>query len=138
MAGNGADRLLFEEEAFRIRGAFFHVHGAMGPGFLEGVYQECLGLEFEKRGIPFVAQAPVRLHYEGKLLQQVYQPDFLCYGTVIVELKATHALAPEHRAQLINYLRASRLQLGLLANFAHHPRRSSASRCRQLYPRKSA
>jgi GxxExxY protein len=117
MARSGNYGLLLEEEAFQIRGAIFHVHGAMGPGFLEGVYQECLGYELAKRGIPFAAEAPLRLHYEGRLLRQVYQPDFICFGKIILELKATRVIAPEHRAQLLNYLRASRLELGLLANF---------------------
>lgn len=115
--GRCGDDLLFEEEAFRIRGAIFHVHTAMGAGFLEAVYQECLAREFRKRSIPFAAQAPLRLYYEGEPLQQMYQVDFLCFERIIVELKAVRAIAPEHRAQVINYLKASRVRLGLLANF---------------------
>jgi GxxExxY protein len=109
--------LLFEDETFQIRGALFHVYRAMGTGFLEAVYQECLGIEFGKRGIPFVAQAPLHLRYEGQLLRHTYQADFVCFDQIVVELKAVRAIAPEHRAQLINYLRATGLQVGLLVNF---------------------
>lgn len=114
MAG---EKLLFADEAFALRGAFFKVYGGMGPGFLEAIYQECLAIEFCRRGIPFAAQQPLQLSYEGVLLKQTYVADFICFDQIVIELKAARTIAPEHRAQLINYLRATRLQLGLLVNF---------------------
>ncbi|HEY0435232.1 MAG TPA: GxxExxY protein [Phenylobacterium sp.] len=109
--------LLFAEETFRIRGAVFDVHKVIGPGFLEAVYQECLGLEFASRGIPFAAMRPVPLHYKGVRLSQSYTPDFVCFDKIVLELKAARELAPEHRAQIMNYLKATGLTLGLLINF---------------------
>lgn len=108
---------LFKEETFRLRGAFFHVYRGMGPGFLEAVYQECLAIEFAKRSLPFIPQATLRLRYEGQLLRQAYQADFVCFDRIVIELKAVRAIAPEHRAQLFNYLKATDLELGLLVNF---------------------
>ena len=109
--------LLSEELTFKIRGAVFDVNRTMGRGFLEAVYQECLALEFEKRAIPFQATPNLRLTYKGILLRQTYQPDFICFDAVIVELKVVRELAPEHRAQLVNYLKATGLRTGLLVNF---------------------
>jgi len=109
--------LLCEEQTFQIRGAVFEVNRAMGRGFLEAVYQECLGLEFERRSIPFRAMPGLKLAYKGVPLRQTYQPDFICFETVIVELKVVRELAPEHRAQLYNYLKATGLRIGLLVNF---------------------
>lgn len=117
MDGEASEPLLYRDETFRIRRAIFDVHGAMGAGFLEAVYQECLGLEFERQGIPFETQKPLRLRYRGQDLRQTYAADFVCYGQIILELKAVRAIAPEHRAQTINYLRASGARLGLLVNF---------------------
>lgn len=109
--------LLHAEETFRIRGAIFEVQRTIGGGFLEAVYQECLAIEFQSRGIPFVGLRPLELTYKGQRLRQRYTPDFVCFDRIIVELKAARDLAPEHRAQLINYLRATGLTVGLLANF---------------------
>jgi GxxExxY protein len=114
--------VLYPEEVFRIQGAVFEVNRRIGAGFLEAVYQECLALEFEKRGIPFVAQPQLRLTYDDKLLKQTYSPDFVCFDCIIVELKAVAAIAVEHRAQVINYLKASELKLGLLINFGGAPK----------------
>lgn len=109
--------LLCEQQTFQIRGAIFKVNRVMGRGFLEAVYQECLGLEFEKRDIPFRAMPRLRLDYKGTQLQQTYQPDFICFELVVVELKVAREIAPEHRAQLHNYLKATGLRAGLLVNF---------------------
>ncbi len=89
----------------------------MGRGFLEAVFQECLAIEFEARGIPFVALKPLTLSYKGVALRQTYVPDFLCFDCIIVELKAVAELLGVHTAQVLNYLRASGLRLGLLVNF---------------------
>lgn len=113
--------LIYEEEAFRIRGAVFQVYRAMGAGFLEAVYQECLAIEFASRGIPFAASKALTVHYGEHLLRQGYVADFVCFEKIIIELKAARAIAPEHRAQIINYLRATEMKLGLLVNFGATP-----------------
>jgi len=112
----------FKEEAFRIRGAIFKVYRTMGAGFLEAVYQECLAIELSRQGIAFEALKPLSLSYAGEPLRQTYVADFICYDAIIVELKAVRAIAPEHRAQIINYLRATDMELGLLVNFGSTPR----------------
>jgi GxxExxY protein len=116
------ERLLYPAEVFRIQGAVFEVNRQMGAGFLEAVYQECLGFELEALGIPFVAKPMLDLAYKGRPLSQRYTPDFICFGKVIVELKALGELATEHRAQVINYLKATGLRLGLLVNFGCAPK----------------
>ena len=116
------EQVLYAEEVFQIQGAIFEVNRHMGSGFLEAVYQECLAVEFAARKIPFAAQAPLPLTYKGQLLSQSYAADFVCFGKIIVELKAVRELAPEHRAQVLNYLSATGLKLGLLVNFGSAPK----------------
>jgi GxxExxY protein len=94
----------------------------MGCGFLEAVYQECLEIEFVSQGIVFRPQVDLALQYKGKTLQQVYIPDFVCLDKIILEIKAVKELAPEHRAQVHNYLHATGYKLGLLVNFGHYPK----------------
>ena len=94
----------------------------MGCGFLGTVYQECLGKELTSRQIPFIAPAELQLSYQGEALQQRYRPDLICYGKIIVELKAVRQIAPEHQAQLLNYLKATNMKLGLLVNFGSYPK----------------
>jgi GxxExxY protein len=89
---------------------------------LEPVYQEGLQIEFEHQRIPAIAKPALTLSYRGRPLLQTYQADFVCYGKVIIELKAASRLVDEHRAQLLNYLHATGFQLGLIVNFGHHPR----------------
>jgi GxxExxY protein len=113
--------LIFEKETYAIRGAAMEVYKSMGAGFLEGVYQECLELEFQRRGIPFESQKALPLEYSGVPLKHVYRPDFVCFGKVIVEIKAVSTVCHEHRAQLTNYLAGTGMQLGLLFNFGHYP-----------------
>lgn len=117
MGTEGRRELVYPTESYAIVGALFEVYRERGSGFLEAVYQECVGLEFEARGIPFVAQPALELAYKGTRLEQTYRPDFVCYATILLELKAVQALLDEHRAQLFNYLRASGMRLGILANF---------------------
>jgi GxxExxY protein len=77
--------LLHAREGFLIQGAVFEVYRAMGSGFLEAVYQECLALEFVERGVPFAASAPLKLDYKGRQLRQGYAADFVCFDKIIVE-----------------------------------------------------
>ena len=103
-------------------GAAFEVYKEMSNGFLEAAYQECLEKELAMKGIPFVAQPELKLVYKDKLLQQMYKPDLICYGEIIVELKAVKAISDEHKAQVLNYLKATGLKLGLILNFGHYPK----------------
>ncbi len=105
-----------------MRGAIFEVYREMGCGFLEAVYQECLEKELSKTGVPFVAQQELVLHYKGAVLTQVYKPDLVCFGKIVVELKAVKELCNEHRTQVHNYLKATGHELGLLVNFGHYPK----------------
>ena len=121
---NTNEKILFKDECYEIQGAIFEVYREMGCGFLESVYQECLEKELSKRGVSFVAQQELQLTYKGEPLQQTYRPDLICYGQIIVELKAVKDIAPEHKAQVINYLKATGIKLGLLVNFGTYPKAS--------------
>ena len=114
--------LIHEQETYSILGACFEVYREKGCGFLEGVFQECLALEFSIQDIPAVAQVGMPLSYKGRPLVQRYVADFICYDKVIVELKAVSKITDEHRAQLQNYLHATGLRVGLLVNFGHFPK----------------
>jgi len=114
--------IVLKDESYKVIGACFEVHNTMGCGFLEGVYQECLGIEFSSCTIPFKAQIPLELCYKGKPLQQKYIPDFICFEKIIVEIKALKDLCDEHRAQVHNYLKATGYELGLLVNFGQYPK----------------
>lgn len=114
--------LLFRDETYAILGACFEVYKEKGCGFLEPVYQACLALEFQLQNIPFDPQCELALDYKGRPLSLKYIPDFICYGKVIVEIKAASRLVDEHRAQLHNYLKATGYRVGLLVNFGHYPK----------------
>jgi GxxExxY protein len=114
--------LIFKEEAYAIFGACFEVYNEMGCGFLEAVYQECLEMELQSRGLVFRPRADLTVNYKGQPLKQVYVPDFVCLDKIILEIKAVSDLADEHRAQVHNYLKATGYRLGLLVNFGHHPK----------------
>ena len=114
-------KLILEQETFAIRGACFEVYKEKGCGFVEAVYQECLEMEFTSQGILFVPQPRLELEYKGRKLRSEFQPDFICFNQVIVELKAVKELTDEHRAQVHNYLKATGHRVGLLVNFGHYP-----------------
>ena len=103
-------------------GACFEVYKEKGNGFLEAVYQECLSLELQSLGIPFEEKKSLKLFYKGFELKHYYEPDFYCFGKIILEIKAVKNLAHEHRAQLLNYLKSTGMKLGLLVNFGHYPK----------------
>ena len=115
-------KLLFKDECYKIIGACFEVYKAKGCGFSDAVYQECLEIELEYQNIPYESQIPKKLQYRGRTLSQIYVPDFFCYDSTILEIKAVTSLNDEHRAQVINYLKATNSSLGLLVNFGHHPK----------------
>ncbi len=118
--------LIYPDEYYKIIGACFEVHNNLGPGFLEAVYAEALMWEFEERDIRYEKEKELSIEYKGKLLTKKYIADFVCYDKIIVELKATDALVPAHISQVLNYLKATHMRLGILANFGEsefHSRR---------------
>jgi GxxExxY protein len=111
--------LLFKDEAYAVVGAAMEVYNQLGPGFLEAVYQEALEIELAERGIPFVSQKELRILYKGQPLKRTYISDLTGYEKIIVELKAIDRLTGKDIAQLLNYLKAAGLHLGLLINFGN-------------------
>ncbi len=114
--------LIYKDEAYALLGACFEVYNEVGCGFLEAVYQECLGLELGDRGIPFQPHPELHLSYKGRRLTKTYEPDFICYAKIVIEIKAVSELTDEHRAQIHNYLKATGHRLGLVINFGHYPK----------------
>ena len=114
--------IIYKKESYAIVGACFEVYNEKGCGFLEPVYHECLTIEFEYQRIPPISKPALTLSYRGRTLLQTYQPDFVCFEKVVVELKALPHLLDERRAQLLNYLHADEFELGLLVNFGHNPK----------------
>lgn len=115
-------KILYKEECFLIQGAIFEVYRELGCGFTEGVYQAALAKEFELRELPYKSQSEISIEYKGYSLNQIFRPDFLCFDKIILELKAGKDTCDEHKAQVLNYLKVSKLRLGLLVNFGHYPR----------------
>ncbi len=109
--------LILKDESYKVIGACMAVHSELGNGFLEAVYQEALAEEFRLRDIPYVREKQLEVIYKNRPLEKKYQADFICYGEIIVELKALSALENVHQSQVINYLKATNMKLGLLVNF---------------------
>ena len=109
--------ILYKDESYKIVGAAMNVHTELGCGFSEPVYQEALQMELDVLQIPYQREVPLSIMYRGKCLNKHYIADFVCYDKIIVELKALSTITPEHKAQVINYLKATNLELGLLLNF---------------------
>ena len=111
------EKFLYKEESYNIRGAMMAVHRELGSGFLERVYQDALEYEFREKGIPYEREKKIQIMYKGKPLGEPYRADFVCYGKIIVELKAVDEILGIHRAQVIHYLKATKMKLGILVNF---------------------
>ena len=109
--------IVYKDKSYRIIGACMQVHSILGPGFLEAVYQEALEREFLKQKIPFVRHQKLCIFYDGEPLKKYYIADFVCYDSIIVELKAAQGFFKNQYEQTGNYLKAINLKLGLLVNF---------------------
>lgn len=110
------------DESYQIVGACFEVYNEMGCGFLESVYQECLGYELSDRGVPFHPKKMLPLTYKSRKLKKRFEADFICFERIVVEIKAGSGLVDEHSAQLLNYLHATKYPLGILVNFGSYPK----------------
>jgi GxxExxY protein len=110
---------IYQEEGYQLMGAAFEVYNDQGYGLAEEIYQECLEIELELRGIPFREKQELACHYKGRELRKRYVPDLFVFGGVVTELKAVSQLAPEHEAQLLDYMRICRQPVGYLINFGH-------------------
>jgi GxxExxY protein len=109
--------MLYKDETFKIIGAGMEVHKQLGGGFLEPVYQEALAIEFKELNLPFEREVQLPIYYKEHKLTKLYKPDFICFGKIIIELKASAAIVDENYAQVFNYLKASKMKLALLLNF---------------------
>ncbi len=109
--------MLYKAETYSIIGAAMEVHRILGQGFLESVYQEAIQIELLRKRIPFEAQSKIEVFYNEQLLSKYFIADLFCYQAIIVEIKAVSQIMPEHEAQLINYLKATKTKLGILINF---------------------
>ena len=116
------NKIVYPDESYKIMGACFNVYKEIGSGFPEAVYQECLEIEFEYQKLSFIAQKQLKLSYREKILKKTFVPDFICYDKIIVEIKAVSKLTDGDKAQVFNYLKASKFKLGILVNFCHCPK----------------
>jgi GxxExxY protein len=110
---------IYKDEGYKLMGAAFEVYNDRGYGMAEEIYQECLEIELELRGIAYVPKQELVSFYKNRALKKRYVPDLFVFGCLIVELKAVALLVTEHEAQLINYLRITRQPVGYLVNFGH-------------------
>jgi GxxExxY protein len=110
--------LLLKDEVYRVVGAAFAVMKELGSGYLEAVYQEAMELELNLRSIPFEPQKLIYISYKGIRLKKYYCADLLCFGTVLVELKVMDRLSGTEMAQVLNYLKATGIEVAVLINFA--------------------
>ena len=110
-------KIIYKDESYAIVGACMKVHRALGPGFLEAVYEEVVEKEFIVQNIPYKRQVKLDLYYEGVQLKKYYRADFVCYDSIIVELKAVTQIPSVLYAQLQNYLKCTNMELGMLINF---------------------
>ena len=111
--------LIYSKESYAINGAAMEVYNQLSHGFLEPVYQEAFEKELILREIPYEREKELTISYKGQVLRQTYRADFICYGKIIVELKALSELKEVHRSQVYNYLRATGFELGILVNFGN-------------------
>jgi GxxExxY protein len=112
-------QLLLKEEVYAVVGAAMEVYNELGPGFLEPVYHEAMEIEVGRRGIPYQTYVKLQITYKGQTLKKEYEADMITHGLLLVEFKALSRLTSREEAQLLNYLKATGFQVGLLINFGH-------------------
>jgi len=110
-------KYLYRDETYKIIGAAQEVHKELGSGFLEVVYQDSLEIELQKQGIPYKREFPIPILYKDIKLKRSYYADFLCYEKIIIEIKSVKQIVDEYYSQVLHYLKATKLRLGLLINF---------------------
>ena len=115
-------KIILEQEVYEIVGAAMEVYYKVGTGFLEPVYQEMLAIEMEARRIPFVAEEELAIEYKGVTLRKKYRVDFICYGQILIELKSIERLSNIEIAQILNYMKITKMRVGLLINFGARPK----------------
>jgi GxxExxY protein len=113
--------LLYEKETYEIRKAIFEVYKAMGIGFLEAVYHECLQIEFDRLKIPYTYEERLKIKYKNIELKHKYYADFICYNKILLEIKSKNILVEKDESQLLNYMYATGIKVGLLVNFGSYP-----------------
>ena len=113
------DDIILADEVYQIMGAAFKVYNTLGYGFLEAVYEEALGIELSRQGIPFQTQKPLSIYYDGEKLKKNYFADVVCYDKIILELKIKHEIDGHDRTQIVNYLKATGCEVGLVINFGN-------------------
>ena len=111
------DKIIYKKESYDIIGCCIEVHKELGSGFLELVYHEALVLELDAKFIPYEREKELKITYKGVDLQKRYFADFICYNDIILEIKAVNELSNVHVSQVLNYLKATNMKLGLLINF---------------------
>jgi GxxExxY protein len=109
--------LIFKDQVYRIIGSAMNVSNELGCGFLEAVYQEAMEIEFTGNNIPYEPQKKIKIDYKGRTLDKEYIADFLCFNDIIVEIKTINRITKIEEAQILNYLKATKLPLGLIINF---------------------
>ena len=111
------EELLYKEEVYAIIGAAIEVHRELGSGYLEAVYEECITIESKRRNVPFETQVELDIRYKGETIQKKYIADYIGFGKILVEFKCIPKLTKVEEAQIINYLKTTGIQVGLLINF---------------------
>ena len=114
----GDEKIIEKELVYKINSCVFEVYRELGHGFLERVYEKALLIEFNSQRLKAQAQVPIQVHYKGEIVGDYYA-DLVIEDKVIIELKAQEHLNKDHEAQLLNYLKATKIEVGLLVNFAY-------------------
>lgn len=109
--------ILFKDESYMIIGACMEVHKKLGTGFLESVYSEALEKELKNKNVPYEREKKLQIYYEGEPLKKYFKADFVCFNSIIVELKSNGFISKSDIRQSLNYLKATQYKLGILANF---------------------
>lgn len=116
------DIQLYKDRMYQIIGAAMTLYNELGSGYSEPIYQECLSVICTEKDIPWEREKMLKMYFHGVELEKVYKADFVCYGDIIVELKAVSEILSEHRAQLFNYMRITNTRFGILINFGEKDR----------------